>query len=88
MEAQPAITDRNALIARLADPTIGSVLLSGVNLMRIDNDELRARLVVVPQEPFLFAETIAYNLLFARPSAQASRDAPQGKIAGPSSCRP
>ncbi|NQV97167.1 MAG: ABC transporter ATP-binding protein [Acidimicrobiaceae bacterium] len=57
------------LIARLADPTIGSVLLSGVNLMRIDNDVLRARLVVVPQEPFLFAETIAYNLLFARPDA-------------------
>jgi len=57
------------LIARLADPTIGSVLLSGVNLMRIDNDELRSRLVVVPQEPFLFAETIAYNLLFARPEA-------------------
>lgn len=57
------------LISRLADPTIGSVLLSGVNLRDIDNDELRNRLVVVPQEPFLFAETIAYNLLFARPNA-------------------
>ncbi len=57
------------LISRLADPTIGSVLLSGVNLRDIDNDDLRRHLVVVPQEPFLFAETIAYNLLFARQGA-------------------
>jgi ATP-binding cassette, subfamily B, bacterial len=57
------------LISRLADPTIGSVLLSGVDLRDIDNNDLRQRLVVVPQEPFLFAETIAYNLLFARPGA-------------------
>ena len=57
------------LISRLADPTIGSVLLSGVDLRDIDNNNLRQRLVVVPQEPFLFAETIAYNLLFARPDA-------------------
>ena len=57
------------LISRLADPTIGSVLLSGVDLRDIDNDDLRQRLVVVPQEPFLFAETISYNLLFARPTS-------------------
>ena len=57
------------LISRLADPTIGSVLLSGVNVRDIDNDDLRRHLVVVPQEPFLFAETIAYNLLFARQGA-------------------
>jgi putative ABC transport system ATP-binding protein len=57
------------LIARFADPTIGAVLLSGVNLREIDNDLLRQRLVVVPQEPFLFAQTIAYNLLFARPQS-------------------
>ncbi len=57
------------LIARLADPTIGSVMLSGVNVNKIDNNELRRRLVVVPQEPFLFAQTIAYNLLFAKPDA-------------------
>ncbi len=57
------------MIARLADPTIGSVMLSGVNVNKIDNNELRRRLVVVPQEPFLFAQTIAYNLLFAKPDA-------------------
>ena len=57
------------LIARLADPTIGSVMLGGIPLHRVDNDDLRSRLIVVPQEPFLFAESIAYNLRFASPNA-------------------
>ena len=57
------------LIARLADPTIGAVLLGGVNLKRVSNEDLRKRLVVVPQEPFLFADSIAQNLLFATPNA-------------------
>jgi putative ABC transport system ATP-binding protein len=57
------------LIARLADPTVGSVMLGGVPLHRVGNDDLRRRLIVVPQEPFLFAESIAYNLRFALPDA-------------------
>ena len=57
------------LIARLADPTLGNVLLGGVGLTRVENADLRRRLIVVPQEPFLFANTIAYNLRFASPDA-------------------
>lgn len=57
------------LIARFADPNLGSISLGGVNLKRIANDELRRRLVVVPQEPFLFAASIADNLFFASPSS-------------------
>ena len=57
------------LIARLTDPTIGKVLIGGVNLVDVANDDLRRRLIVVPQEPFLFANSIAYNLLFAEPHA-------------------
>lgn len=57
------------LIARFADPNLGSVLLGGVNLKRIANEELRSRLVVVPQEPFLFAASIADNLVFASPNS-------------------
>ncbi len=52
------------LIARLIDPTRGRILLGGVNLMRVENEELRRRLTVVPQEPFLFAWSIADNLRF------------------------
>jgi ATP-binding cassette, subfamily B, bacterial len=60
-------TTLGRLIARFADPTIGVVRLGGVPLTAVANDELRTRLVVVPQEPFLFDGTIAANLGFARP---------------------
>ena len=60
-------TTLGRLIARFADPTIGTVRLGGVPLTAVANDELRSRLVVVPQEPFLFDGTIAANLGFARP---------------------
>jgi putative ABC transport system ATP-binding protein len=60
-------TTLGRLIARFADPTIGTVRVGGVPLTAVANDELRTRLVVVPQEPFLFDGTIAANLGFARP---------------------
>ena len=60
-------TTLGRLISRFADPTIGSVRIGGVPLTAVTNDELRTRLVVVPQEPFLFDGTIAANLGFARP---------------------
>ena len=59
-------TTLGRLIARFADPTIGTVRVGGVPLTAVANDELRTRLVVVPQEPFLFDGTIAANLGFAR----------------------
>lgn len=61
------------LVARFTDPTVGSITLGGVPLTRVDNDDLRRRLVVVPQEPFLFDDTIGANLRFARPGV-ADRD--------------
>lgn len=62
-------TTLGRLIARLADPTAGFVLIGGVPLTQVANDNLRSRLVVVPQEPFLFDGTIAENLGFARPGS-------------------
>ena len=55
------------LIARLADPVAGVVRLGGVDLRTVANEELRRRVMVVPQEPFLFDDTIEANLAFARP---------------------
>lgn len=60
-------TTLGRLIARLADPSAGTVLVGGVSLTRVANSDLRTRLTVVPQEPFLFEGSIAANLLFARP---------------------
>lgn len=60
-------TTLGRLIARLADPTAGTVSVGGVSLTRVANNDLRKRVTVVPQEPFLFEGSIAANLSFARP---------------------
>jgi ATP-binding cassette subfamily B protein len=62
-------TTLGRLLARFADPLTGQIALGGVPLTSVSNDELRQRLVVVPQEPFLFDDTIAANLGFARPGS-------------------
>ncbi len=62
-------TTLGRLIARLADPVGGEIRLGGVPLTQVDNVELRRRLVVVSQEPFLFDDTIVANVRFARPEA-------------------
>ncbi|MFV2019721.1 ABC transporter ATP-binding protein [Micromonospora sp. LOL_023] len=55
------------LLTRLMDPVSGQVLLSGVVLDRVRFDSLRARVVMVPQDGFLFDATVAQNVRFARP---------------------
>ena len=55
------------LLTRLMDPTRGSVLLSGVPLTGVRFASLRRRVVMVPQDGFLFDATIAENVRFARP---------------------
>nr|WP_205864049.1 ABC transporter ATP-binding protein [Planosporangium mesophilum] len=55
------------LLTRLMDPTRGSVLLSGVPLTEVRFSSLRRRVVMVPQDGFLFDATVADNVRFARP---------------------
>ncbi|RLK12362.1 ABC-type multidrug transport system fused ATPase/permease subunit [Micromonospora sp. M71_S20] len=55
------------LLTRLMDPTAGQVLLSGVPLDRVRFASLRSRVVMVPQDGFLFDATVAENVRFARP---------------------
>jgi ATP-binding cassette subfamily B protein len=57
------------LMARLYDPTGGIVTFGGVDLRHATLASLRQRVVVVPQEGFLFGGTIADNIRIARPAA-------------------
>lgn len=57
------------LLARFYDPTAGSVRMDGSDLRTLDLHRYRSRLGVVPQEPHLFAGTIAGNIAYGRPSA-------------------
>lgn len=51
-----------ALLARLYDPTEGEILLDGIALQHFDPAELRARIGMVPQDAFLFSDTIENNV--------------------------
>ena len=57
------------LVARYYDPTQGRVLLDVHDLRAVTLESLRRQLGVVPQEPFLFNDTIRGNLTFANPDA-------------------
>ena len=51
-----------SLLARIRDTTGGEILLDGVPLASYDPTELRRVIGVVPQDPFLFSETIEENI--------------------------
>ncbi|WP_040491533.1 ABC transporter ATP-binding protein [Ilumatobacter nonamiensis] len=57
------------LMARLYDPTVGTISFGGVDLRDATLDSLRHRVVVVPQEGFLFGGSIADNVRIARSEA-------------------
>lgn len=52
------------LVARLVDPTHGQVLLDGTDLRTVRRADLRRRVVLVPQEGFLFDATLAENIAY------------------------
>ncbi|GAB4068070.1 ABC transporter ATP-binding protein [Angustibacter speluncae] len=57
------------LLTRLQDPRDGRVLLDGVDLRDVRFSSLRERVVMVPQEGFLFDDTLLHNVRYGRPSA-------------------
>jgi ABC-type multidrug transport system fused ATPase/permease subunit len=57
------------LATRFADPTEGRVLLDGVDLRDLRQNDLRSRMGIVPQEGYLFSGTVADNIAFGRVDA-------------------
>jgi ATP-binding cassette, subfamily B, bacterial len=57
------------LLARFYDPDEGRVLLDGVDLRDLDDPTLRAEVVMITQENFLFSGTIADNIALGNPAA-------------------
>jgi ATP-binding cassette, subfamily B, bacterial len=57
------------LVSRFYDPDAGVVTLDGVGLRDLDDATLRRNVVLVTQENFIFAGTIADNIRFGRPDA-------------------
>ena len=54
------------LLTRLMDPSAGRVLLDGIDVRDVSAASLRRSVVLVPQEGFLFDDTIAANVRYGR----------------------
>ena len=60
------------LVARFYDPVAGTVRLDGVDLRSVADAELRRAVVMVTQESFLFAGSVADNIALGAPRASRS----------------
>ena len=57
------------LMARLYDPTEGTVTYGGADVRSVSKQSLRTHMIVVPQEGYLFTGSLADNVSVARPGA-------------------
>jgi ATP-binding cassette, subfamily B, bacterial len=58
------------LLVRTADADAGTVTIGGIPIAEVADADLRQRVQLVPQEPFLFDASIAENLRIAAPAAE------------------
>ncbi|MDC0234258.1 ABC transporter ATP-binding protein/permease [Acidimicrobiia bacterium] len=58
------------LLPRFYDVTSGSILLDGTDIRDLLVEDLRTHINVIPDEPFLFSESIRNNIAFAYPNAK------------------
>jgi len=61
------------LVPRLFDPREGEILIDGVPIRELDLVTLRTEIGYVPQESFLFSDTIDSNLAYGAASPEAGR---------------
>lgn len=60
-------------MVRLLDPPAETLLIDGVDVRRFPLAQLRAQVVLVPQDPFLFAEMLRHNLSYDDPERNIER---------------
>jgi ABC-type multidrug transport system fused ATPase/permease subunit len=57
------------LVARFYDVSSGAVLIDGIDVRRLSQENLRRQIALVLQEPFLFSGTVRDNLRYGNPTA-------------------
>jgi ATP-binding cassette subfamily B protein len=73
------------LLPRLYDPQAGTVEIDGADVRSVDVLSLRREIAVVDDDPFLFSDTVAGNIAYARPDAsraEIERAAQRAQAAG------
>ena len=68
------------LIPRFYEVTEGAVCIDGIDVRSVTQTSLRQQFGLVPQDPFLFAGTIADNIRFGQLDAPLSEVDCRGKI--------
>ena len=63
-----------SLLTRRFDRTHGDIEIDGVPIEAIPFDQLRSLIAVVPQDPFVFSETIAENISLGLPAGSVTSD--------------
>ncbi|MCS7058606.1 MAG: ABC transporter ATP-binding protein/permease [Meiothermus sp.] len=71
-----------SLIPRLLDPTEGRVWVGGHDVRTLPLHTLRSAIGMVPQEPFLFSDTLLENICFGLPSPDPSQAEWAARLAG------
>ena len=57
------------LLLRFYDPQGGRVLVDDIDIARVDPEDLRARMALVPQDPTVFSGTVMENIRYGRTEA-------------------
>ena len=70
------------LMVRYLDPDQGRVLIDGRDIRDLSLADLRRRVILVDQSPYLFNATIAENIAYAAPDATGREIEQAGKSAG------
>ena len=58
-----------ALLLRFYDPQSGCIRIEGMDIAQCDPLEVRRHIALVPQDPVIFAASVAENVRYARPGA-------------------
>lgn len=69
------------LISRMYDPTEGNILIDNKNIKELNLNNLRNSISVVPQESFLFSDTINNNIKFGKINASQEEIIEAAKLA-------
>jgi ATP-binding cassette, subfamily B, multidrug efflux pump len=71
-----------SLLPRLYDPPPGTVFVDGIDVRQLPLSVLRGAIGFVPQEPFLFSDTLAGNLAFGADVGGPRPDRERAMLAG------
>jgi len=71
-----------ALLLRFAEPAAGTIQAGGEDLAAIGDDRWRAQIAWVPQQPHLFAGSVADNIALGQPAASPEAIRQAARLAG------